>query len=142
MAEIRHFIPIRATPAKVFDALNSSAGLRSWWTADATLEPKVGGAAVLGFDDRAAVFRMKVEELERERRVVWSCHGDEPSWTGTRLVWEIEPGDGGVTHLRFVQSGLRALDDYWAGCNSTWGELMFRLRDHLEGKSPGPHWMR
>jgi hypothetical protein len=25
-------------------------------------------------------------------------------------------------------------------CNSTWGELMYRLKGYLEGENPGPHW--
>jgi hypothetical protein len=25
-------------------------------------------------------------------------------------------------------------------CNSTWGELMYRIKDYLEGRNPGPHW--
>ena len=25
-------------------------------------------------------------------------------------------------------------------CNSSWGELMYRLKKYVEGKNPGPHW--
>ena len=24
--------------------------------------------------------------------------------------------------------------------NSNWGELMYRLKNYVEGKNPGPHW--
>ena len=139
MPEIKHFIPIAASPEKVFAALTTQKGLASWWTADTRTEPRLGGSAEFGFSRRAVVFRMKIETLEPGRRVAWSCVGDEPNWTGTRLTWELEP-DGEGTNLRFVHGNLKALDDYWASCNSTWGELMFRLKDTLEGKSPGPHW--
>ena len=27
-----------------------------------------------------------------------------------------------------------------ATCNSTWGELMYRLKDYVEGKNLAPHW--
>jgi hypothetical protein len=27
-----------------------------------------------------------------------------------------------------------------ATCNSTWGELMYRLKGYVDGKNPGPHW--
>jgi Activator of Hsp90 ATPase homolog 1-like protein len=83
MAELRHQIPINATPEKVYAALSTQAGLRGWWTVDATADEKVGGKADFGFDKRQMVFRM---------------------------------------------------------CNSSWGELMHRLRDYAEGKKPGPHW--
>jgi hypothetical protein len=32
------------------------------------------------------------------------------------------------------------MTDMVATCNSTWGELMYRLKDHVEGRNPGPHW--
>ncbi len=28
--------------------------------------------------------------------------------------------------------------DYFVSCNTTWGELMFRLNAAAEGKTPGP----
>ncbi len=139
MAEIRHFVPIETTPEKVYAALTTEPGLRSWWTADTKTEPSVGGGAEFGFDRREAVFRMKIEQLEAAKRVVWSCHGDHPGWAGTRLTWEIEPA-GATTNLRFVHSGWREITDFAAGCNSTWGELMYRLKDYLEGRKPGPRW--
>ncbi len=139
MSEMRHFITIEATPKDVYAALTTDRGLRGWWTADSHIEPRVGGAAEFGFDERAAVFRMTVEELVPSKRVVWTCQGDPPEWAGTRLTWELEPGDG-VTHLRFIQSGWREITDFVASCNSTWGELIYRLKDYLEGKNPGPRW--
>jgi len=143
MGEIKHFIAIEAEPGKVYEALSTSAGLASWWTADARIDPRPGGVAEFGFDRRAVVFRMKVERLEPGRTLVLSCSGDDPHWANTRLTWELEREGGGrksTTKLRFVQTGLDPLDDYWAACNSTWGELMFRLKGHLEDKRPGPHW--
>lgn len=139
MAEIKHFITIETTPDKVYSALTTQPGLRSWWTADTTTDSRVGGKAEFGFDRQEVVFRMKIEQLEPGRKVVWSCHGDQPNWTGTRLTWEIAPEGKGAS-LRFAQTGLKALDDFWASCNSTWGELMFRLKDYLEGRNPGPLW--
>jgi len=28
----------------------------------------------------------------------------------------------------------------YAICNSSWGELMHRLKDYVEGRNPGPRW--
>lgn len=104
MVEIRHFITIETTPMEVYSALTSDQGLRGWWTADSRTESRVGGSAEFGFDNKQAVFRMRIEELEFGKRVVWKCEGDHPEWAGTRLAWEIEPADG-ATDLRFIQSG-------------------------------------
>ena len=139
MAELKHQIPIKAAPEKVYAALATENGLRGWWTADTKADEKVGGKAEFGFDKRGIVFRMNIEKLEPGKQVVWSCHGDHPEWSGTRLSWQLTPQDGGTT-LRFTQSEWESITDFCASCNSTWGELMYRLKDYVEGRNPGPHW--
>ena len=139
MAEIRHLIPIEAPPSSVYGALATQAGLRGWWTADTVAEDKVGGKAEFGFEKRAMTFRMTIEALDPPRQVVWKCHGDNPEWNGTTLTWRIEPQNGGSL-LRFTQSGWKEMTDMVATCNSTWGELMYRLKGYAEGRNPGPRW--
>ena len=139
MPDLKHQIPIKAAPAKVFAAIATSEGLRSWWTADSKTEDKVAGKAEFGFDRRGTVFRMKIEKLELDRRLLWSCHGDPPEWAGTTLLWELT-SKGDVTILRFTHGNWKSANDYYAMCNSTWGELMYRLKNYVEGKAPGPHW--
>ncbi len=139
MPDLLHQISIAAPPETVYASLATQAGLRGWWTRDAVAEEQIGSRAEFGFDHRSVVFRMSVEELVRGKRVGWSCHGDHPEWKGTRLVWEITPdGEGSV--LRFRHQHWKEASDFFAMCNSTWGELIYRLRDHAEGKAPGPHW--
>jgi uncharacterized protein YndB with AHSA1/START domain len=86
MAEIRHLISIEAPPEKVYAAVATQAGLRSWWTADTTSDDKAGGKAEFGFDRRGMTFRMTIEMLDPGRKVVWNCHGDNPEWVDTTLT--------------------------------------------------------
>jgi uncharacterized protein YndB with AHSA1/START domain len=139
MAEIKHQITIQAAPETVYAALATQAGLRSWWTADATADEKAGGKAEFGFDKRGMVFRMKIEKLDPGKLVVWSCHGDHPEWTGTLLTWTLTPEGGGAT-LRFTHSQWKSFSDFCAICNSSWGELIHRIKNYVEGRKPGPHW--
>ncbi len=139
MADIKHQIDIEARPEAVYSALATQAGLRSWWTADAVADEAVGGKAEFGFDKRSIVFRMRIERLEPGKRVVWSCHGDHPEWAGTTLAWSLDR-ENGRTILRLTHGGWKAVSDFCATCNSTWGELMWRLKAALEGHNPGPHW--
>jgi uncharacterized protein YndB with AHSA1/START domain len=138
MSEIRHLITIEAPPQKVYAALATQAGLRSWWTADTIADEKAGGKAEFGFDRRGMTFRMTIVTLDPDRKVVWHCHGDNPEWAGTILTWTIEPVDAG-SRLRFTQA-WKSMTDTVALCNSTWGELMYRIKGAVEGKNPGPHW--
>ncbi len=139
MADMHHAIGIGASPQKVYEAIATEEGLRSWWTADSTADPEAGGMAEFGFDNRGTVFHMRIEELRPGARVVWSCQGDPDEWKGTRLVWGISPDDGG-TMLRFTHGNWCSPTAFFAMCNSTWGELMYRLKDYAEGKRPGPRW--
>lgn len=139
MAELKHQIAIDAAPQKVYQALTTGDGLRSWWTTDAQTGQRVGAAAEFGFDNRRTVFRMAIAELDPAKRVVWACHGDPPEWNGTTLTWDLEPSERG-TIVRFNHSGWREVTEMFAICNSSWGELMHRLKDYLEGRNPGPHW--
>ena len=141
MPEIKHQIPITAAPEKVYAALVTQAGLRGWWTADTHTDGKVGGKAEFGFDNRAMVFRMRIEKLDPDKSVVWSCSGDHPEWKDTILTWHLT-GEGNGTILRFTHSNWKSFSDFCAMCNTTWGELMYRLKDYVEGKNPGPHWTK
>jgi hypothetical protein len=44
--------------------------------------------------------------------------------------------------LRFTHGGWRDATDYFTRCNTTWGELMYRLKAVAEGKAPGPLFSR
>jgi uncharacterized protein YndB with AHSA1/START domain len=139
MAELRHQIEIDAPAKRVFDAVGTEAGFRGWWTADARVEERAGGRAEFGFENRQMIFRMTIEQFEPGKRVLMRCSGDHPDWSGTTLTWEVVEQDG-PSVLRFTHSGWKSVGDYFANCNSTWGELMYRLRDYVEGRKPGPHW--
>ena len=113
MPELRHQIPIDAAADKVYAALAMQAGLRNWWTADTKADEKIGGKAEFGFDKRGIVFRMKIEKLEPGKSVVWSCHGDQPEWNGTKLTWTLDK-DGKGTTVRFNHSGWKAVTEMFA----------------------------
>jgi uncharacterized protein YndB with AHSA1/START domain len=133
MADILHHLEIAAPPAKVYQAVANETGLKAWWTPDAKAEPRVGAVAEFGFYSRAVVFRMRIAELEPDRRVIWDCLGELDEWAGTRLVWDITPHPKGST-LRFAHGGWRSISGGFAHSNTTWGGLMHVLRDYVEGK--------
>src|SRR5882724_5746723 len=139
MPDLKHIVLISAAPEKVYAAVATQAGMRSWWTADTQMEEKVGGKAEFGFDKRSAVFRMTVETLDPSHRVVLRCHGDQPEWNGTTLTFDVVKNEDG-TNLIFVHSGWRELTEFCSNCNAMWGNLMYRLKDSSEGLGRGPQW--
>jgi len=137
MPNILHQIKINATPEQVYNLLVTSEGLRSWWTHDVEAEPVEGSVAVFGFNDRATVFRMRVDELVDGRRVKWTCLGDPDEWEGTEVEFHLAP-DEGMVDLHFAHRGWQSLGGDYAMCNTTWGALMHRLKAAAEGQTPGP----
>jgi uncharacterized protein YndB with AHSA1/START domain len=140
MPDLKHNVPINAPPDKVYAAVATEAGMRSWWTADTHMQEKVGGKAEFGFEKRQVIFRMTIERLDPGRCVIMNCHGDPPEWNGTTLRWDVVSDDDGTTRLRFTHAGWRELSDFCISCNSMWGNLMFRLKDAVESRGRGPQW--
>jgi uncharacterized protein YndB with AHSA1/START domain len=137
MADILHEIEIKAPAETVFRAITTDAGLMEWWTLDVDATPAQGSVATFGFYDRSTVFRMRVDELVQGRLVHWTCLGDVDEWVGTELLFEIGETEGGGALLKFSHTGWSSETDLYRQCNTTWGALMYRLRDYCEGKLPG-----
>lgn len=133
MADIRHRIQIAATQEDVYRLTATAEGFRSWWAEDAI---KTEGAIELGFFKRATVYRLRPVESHEPMKAEWACEtGDE--WAGTHLVFDVK-GHGPGSVLEFAHTGWKAETDYFISCNTTWGELMFRLKASAEGNPHGP----
>jgi len=137
MADIRHAIQIAAAADKIYPLVATAKGLGTWWATDIT-EP--AGAVELGFFNRATIYRLRPTIGQPSAKAEWVCEtGDE--WRDTRLSFQLEAAKSG-TLLRFSHASWRAESEYFTSCNTTWGELMFRLKAAAEGKNPGPLFTR
>jgi uncharacterized protein YndB with AHSA1/START domain len=133
MADIKHSVPIAAQPEAIYPLVATAKGFCQWWAADVT---ENAGAVELGFFKRATVYRVRLKVDKAPIHAEWVCEtGDE--WNGTRIVFRLEAGKSG-TLLRFTHGGWKAETDYFVACNTTWGELMYRLKAVAEGKKRGP----
>src|SRR5712692_279991 len=133
LADIEHSIQIASKPETIYPLIATSKGFGQWWAADIT---ESAGAVELGFFNRATVYRLRLKADKPPTQAEWVCEtGDE--WNGTHIILRLEAG-GSETLLRFTHAGWRSETDYFISCNTTWGELMYRLKAAAEGKSPGP----
>jgi hypothetical protein len=133
VVDIKHSIQISATPEHIAPLIATAKGFSQWWAADVTTPI---GVVELGFFNRATIYRLRLRADSPPTQTEWVCEsGDE--WNGTRIVFHMEAAKTG-TLLRFTHAGWRAESDYFTSCNTTWGELMFRLKAVAEGKTPGP----
>jgi hypothetical protein len=134
-----HEIFVAASPANVFDAWTTRDGLRAWWTDDVTV-PHGDGEYVFGFDGGKVKFHFRLVEREgtRARWVGVRGEGMPAEWIDTELDVRVSPADGNRARLQFAHRNWRSIDGAFCICNTSWGELMYRLRDACEGRPRGP----
>jgi hypothetical protein len=135
MSDIRHSILIDASPAQILPLISSGSGFSQWWAADVS-EDRSAGTVELGFFHRATTYKFEPLQRATPNEVAWQCQTGK-EWKGTRLLFQLAPSNES-TLLRFTHTGWPSETDYFVSCNTTWGELMYRLKAVAEGKAPGP----
>lgn len=135
MPDIKHSIQIETSPNLVHPLVATAEGFKRWWAADVT-EVKASGNVELGFFNRATVYGLHPIQIEAPRQAHWICQTGK-EWSGTHLLFDLTEQKG-QTQVRFTHADWRGETDYFVACNTTWGELMFRLKAAAEGKTPGP----
>jgi hypothetical protein len=139
MPDITHMIRIAAPAAHVILLVSTGRGFTQWWAED--VESGSDGTVRLGFFNRSTIYIVRPEGAPTAEHAGWRCEsGDE--WSGTWLIFDLQPVGNNETSLKFAHAGWRNSTDYFVSCNTTWGELMYRLKAAAEGKSPGPLFVR
>jgi uncharacterized protein YndB with AHSA1/START domain len=97
----------RAPRERVFDAISTLRGVRSWWTPVVTGSPSPGDA--LTFDEAIV---MRIEETTFPARVRWTClkHTSAPAWTDTGVSFELCETGPEECVLTFRHVGIDAAD--------------------------------
>ncbi len=134
MADITQRLSIACTPEVLYRAILDHGS--NWWTTDTEIDRS---ETRFSFEGRSVVFRMKPERLEPARRIEWKCVGDQPEWTGTRLVFAIAPGENdGESTLRMTHADWKGATDYFANCGYAWAHVLDRLKEFAETGKPVP----
>ncbi len=110
-------------PAEAFAAITN---VRDWWSGE------IDGAT----DELGAIFTYRYQDLHRSTqritelvpgsRVVWHVLdgylgfvADKTEWTGTDIVFDLRPADGG-TEVRFTHAGLAPVRECYDSCSNAW----------------------
>jgi hypothetical protein len=84
---------------------------------------------------------IRVEDEVPGERVLWrgaEGPGMPAEWVGTRIDVRLSRAAEGRTRMQFAHRDWRSSEGFYCVCNTTWGELMYRLRDWCEGHPRGP----
>ncbi len=130
MAEINHYVGIKASPSAVYAALTSNAGLASWWTNDVTGAGDVGSVIEFRFDGGGPDF--EVIELIPNELVRWRHSGNMPEdWMETEVLYQLQVKDG-QTFVRFTHSNWQEASNFLGHCSTKWAVFLLSLKDVLE----------
>ena len=142
MADIRHDVKIQADQQKIYAALTTAAGIRSWWTDNADLDEHIGGTGIFRFHyDRTVETIVRIVGLQQPVLVCWAVTSSfRPEQDGTIIRFELRP-DGGGTQVDFSQTGFARADETFDLMTRGWAYYLVSLKRYLEtGKgAPSPH---
>ena len=133
---------IRATPDEVWDAITKPEFTVKYFygsMVDSTFEP---GAAYNGWSSDHKDHYVDGEVLEADRprllRHTWRALYDPETATEphSRVTWEIEPQDGGITKLTVVHDELEAAPKTAASVAGGWMYILSGLKTLLETGEP------
>jgi hypothetical protein len=131
--DIRHAIQIAASAELIFPIIATARGWTQWWAEDVM---ESGDVIELGFFNRTTIYRLKSLAQKPLERSEWFCESGK-EWSGTRLLFELKTA-GTATNVHFIHANWEAETEYFTNCNTTWGELMFRIKSAAEGDPRGP----
>ena len=124
MLSILHRVGTSTAPEKVFTALTTIDGLRSWWTSTATGNAKKGGRIDFGFCE------MEVVAAERDELVHWRCVRGPKEWLDTEVTFRLRAAS--ETFVVFAHSGWREPGEFMHHCSTKWATFLLSLRDTVE----------
>ena len=136
---IERTLQVAHPPDKVWAALTTPEGLRSWFGNEATIDLRPGGSARMSWTDGFTV-EMRVERVEEPRvfGYTWQIYGlpkDDPR--RTYVEFTLEP-EGAGTRLTVVETGFAQLpaDAYstaYEGNTKGWASELAELVSYLDG---------
>ena len=125
MPEILHRVGINVPARRVFDALTTIDGLRSWWVSNAEGNPARGGVIDFRF------CRMRVLESMPDRKVQWQCISGPPEWIDTEVTFDLQWKEE-QTFVLFKHARWKEPVEFMSHCSTKWASFLFSLRDFLE----------
>jgi uncharacterized protein YndB with AHSA1/START domain len=140
MADIEHINYIKVPAAIVYETLTTQKGLAEVWTNKLVVKPQIGFVNEFDFDDNYGT-KMKIAELEENKRIVWDCIESDPEWVGTKITFDLSEKNG-VTSIILRQLNWRAVTEFFMACNYNWAIFLLSLKQYCEEGKGLPYQQR
>lgn len=137
MANINHEIKIKASPEKIFAAINNVNDLKAWHTADT--EGKSGLNDVLKFNGTGKpTFLWKIIQLEPGKKVTWECVEGPGDSVGTQAIYTLSKTQDDRTLVELSHTSWPDQQGNFRKCNTLWGILLHHLKNYVETGKADP----
>ena len=152
MATLYHQVWINAPVSTAYAAISTATGLGQWWAPHTSTQTPDGLVLAHHPGPEHGEVRMKVIDLQPDRRVEWEIISMHPrqspasAWTGTQVVFDLSERDNpgarlGIEHngprmtaLDFRHAGWDEQSEYLGFCNFAWGATLMMLKQWCESR--------
>jgi uncharacterized protein YndB with AHSA1/START domain len=135
MAEINHEIKIDAPVDKVYTALSTLEGLRSWHTANIAGKMELNDVIAIQAADKP-LFEWKIIEAIPSSKVTWECLAGPGDSKGTKVFYKLSKTDDNRTLLELSHTEWPHQAVNYRKCNTLWGVLLHHLKQYVETDKP------
>lgn len=137
MPALEHLNYIHAPAERVFLALTTREGLSEVWTRKLTVKAETGFINEFDFDEEEPT-RMKILELEENKRIRWECVQPNDEWLGTEVIFELSEQQG-TTKILLTHAKWAAHTEYFRWCNYNWAMFLYSLKSYCEAEQGMPY---
>jgi len=133
-ADLTRRIRLHASADRVFTALATADGVRSWWTDRISGTAGLGGVLRLEFAGLDEHIDLRLDELRPGTAVVWTCleHTELAEWNGTRIMFSLTAAGQSGCVLDFRHVGLTPIRDCYEDCTVGWDHFLASLATYVE----------
>jgi uncharacterized protein YndB with AHSA1/START domain len=129
---LRHAIKINAPRERVYKALAVIDEMAAWH--QGTTEGAIAVGSVMNLNPKPGLnFSWETKELVDNERVVQTCVEGPGSSTGKTLTFNLSDTGEGSTLVELSDGEWRDDDAHLPFCNTHWGSVLHRLKNHVEG---------
>ena len=127
-------VAFNAPRSRVFNAIATINGLRSWWTPITGGSPASGGELRFEFKGLDECIIMQVDSTKRPDFVYWTCtmHTGLAEWPGTKVTFDLVERTAKTCDLRFRHVGLKPKLRCYDDCRHGWEHFLASLVAYVE----------
>jgi len=127
---LQHSINVKASPAKVYQALSNLDQIARWHCGQVNGEVAIGQTLTLESDE-GPTFTWTTRELIPNSKIVQECTQGPGSSTGKALTFQLRES-GQHTSIELSHDGWDPADLHLPRCNTHWGHVLHRLKAYVD----------